>query len=102
MLVLNLDSLDDKQKKRIKRLGTFFLIVLSANIVSGFLFPPSVSTSIESSESTNTIIQLGLPSQMEAQLETWARDEPIGATLNFGECSVAHKVEDRKWVLEIC
>lgn len=103
MLVLRFDDFDEKQKARIKRLATIFVIVLAANFVSNiFVASPNEAVVCQESTVKETVVQLGLPQEMENQLESWARSEPVGSTLNFGVCSLATKTEDRKWQMTIC
>lgn len=92
-------NLDERQKNLVRRYALLFIMVLLANIVHGILFPPQqASVSVQE----ETVLSLGLPSEVEKQAEVYARDSPIGTELDFGECSNAVKVSDRVWELRIC
>lgn len=102
MSTLNLKDLGEDKVKRIKRFATLFLIVVAGTFFTHAFLVGSPEPVQGPETVTETILQIGLPEQMEAQLETWAREQAIGVALDFGECSRLEKVEDRKWILELC
>ena len=83
--------------------GIFFILVVGANLFTG-LFVPTVklSDNIHSiKEVRETVVTLGLPEQMEEQVENWMRSQTIGTTLDIGKCSTATKLSEKEWQIKM-
>ncbi|MFW6275097.1 MAG: hypothetical protein ACOC2M_00525 [bacterium] len=91
--------IDVEERKRVlkKYLYLFFVVFFSCSL-SVLLFVDN-----EGNEKiSETVITLGLPGEMERQLEVFARNAVVGESFNFGDCSVAKKTGSNEWTVFVC